>query len=118
MGVADGGYAHDRNTDRRDDKADHGGYDIPSGQLTEVNGEDQIAGAEEHAEQRSGHQNLLLESKVFFHFFCLLLFDDILTFPLHSEKSMFIIGVLENVIDMKWSAAYGQQETGNSHDGD
>ena len=61
------------------------------------------AGAEEHAEQRSGHQDFLLECKMFFHFFCLLLFDDILTFPLHSEKSMFIIGVLENVIDMKWS---------------
>jgi len=68
VGVADGGYAHDRNTDSRDDKADHGGKDVPSGQLTEMNGENQIAGAEEHAEQRSGHQNLLLECKMFLHF--------------------------------------------------
>ena len=68
MGVADGGYAHDRNTDRRDDKADHGGKDVSSGQLTQVNGENQVAGTEEHAEQRSGHQDFLLESKMFLHF--------------------------------------------------
>ncbi len=65
MRCADGCYAENRNADGGDDKTNHGGQDVSSGQLSEVNGENQVACAKEHAKQGSGHQNLLPDSQFF-----------------------------------------------------
>ena len=64
---SDGGYAEDGDAHRGDDKADGGGYCIAAGHLAQVNGEDQVSGAEEHAKQRSGHKNSLLDRQSFGH---------------------------------------------------
>ena len=62
MRHADSGNAENRNADGGYDKANHGGNYIAARHLTEVDGEYQISCAEEHAEQRSGYENLLLQS--------------------------------------------------------
>ena len=66
MRDADGGHAEDGDADGSDDKADDGGDDVPARQLAEMDGEDQVAGAEEHTEQRPGHQNFLPHGQFFF----------------------------------------------------
>ena len=66
MRDADGGHAEDGDADSSDDKADDGGDDVPARQLAEMDGEDQVSGAEEHTEQRPGHQNFLPHGQ-FFH---------------------------------------------------
>lgn len=53
MRCADGCYAENRNADGGDDKTNHGGQDVSSGQLAKVNGENQVACAKEHTEQGS-----------------------------------------------------------------
>ena len=50
MGVADGRDTENWNADGGHDKTDHGRDHVPSGQLTEMHREDQIARAEEHTE--------------------------------------------------------------------
>ena len=67
MSDGDGGYAKDGDANRGDDKADGGGYCIAAGHLAQVNGEDQVSGAKEHAEQRSGHKQSLLDRQPFSH---------------------------------------------------
>ena len=63
---ADGGDAEDGNANSRDDEADDRGDDIAAGHLAEVYGEDEVAGAEKHAEQCPGHKDSLLRGQ-FFH---------------------------------------------------
>ena len=63
MGNADGGDAEDGDANGGDDKADDRGPDITAGHLAEVDREDQVAGAEKHAEQRAGDKQLLLEGQ-------------------------------------------------------
>ena len=62
----DGGHAEDGDTDGGDNEADDRRDDIAAGHLSEMYGEDEVAGAEEHAEQCPGHKNLLLRGQ-FFH---------------------------------------------------
>ena len=56
VGNADGGHTQNGDAHGGDDEADHGACDIAACQLAQVNREDQVACAEEHAEQGAGHQ--------------------------------------------------------------
>ena len=53
--------------DTLNDKAQHGGQDVLSGQLTQMDGKNQVSRSEEHAKQRAGDQQALAESQTFFH---------------------------------------------------
>jgi len=61
VGDADGGYAENRDAHRRNDKADGGRSYMAARHLPQVYGEDQVASAEEHAEQGPGHKQPLLD---------------------------------------------------------
>ena len=67
MRVADRRHAKDRDTDRRNDKADRRHQHIASGQLTQVHREDQVSGAKKHTEQRCRDQYFLLYIQSFLH---------------------------------------------------
>ena len=67
MGIADGSHAQDGDAYCGDDEAQHGRNQIPPCDLSQMHREDQIARAEEHAEQRSGHQELLFQCQSLFH---------------------------------------------------
>lgn len=68
MCYTDSGDSEDRNADGGYDEAYHCGNNIAARHLTEVDWEYEISGAEEHAEQRSGDEKLLLQSQFFiFH---------------------------------------------------
>ena len=65
------GNAEDRNADGGDDKADDGRNHIAARHLTEVDGENKVAGAKEHTEQGRCHQNALSARQFFCcHFVC------------------------------------------------
>ena len=93
MGIADGCHAQNRDAHGSDDETDHGGNRITSGKLTQMHREDQVACAEEHSEQRSGHQNPLPHVEPFLHDTSLLLMTLILPLYLKSEKRLFIISI-------------------------
>ena len=65
MRDADGGDAEDGDTDGGDDKADDRGQDVAACHLTEMDGENEVARAEEHSEQRARHEDLLAEVEFF-----------------------------------------------------
>ena len=67
VGVADGRNAQNGNTYCGDDKANHGGQDIPTGQLTQMYRENQISRTEKHTEQCGGNQNPLFQIKPLSH---------------------------------------------------
>ena len=96
MRCADGCYAENRNADGGDDKTNHGGQDVSSGQLSEVNGENQVACAKEHAKQGSGHQNFLPEGQFFSSHGIINSFVLKILHPaLEKEKRSVIIGILQ-----------------------
>ena len=94
MRIADGRDAQNRNADRRDDESDHGRNRIAAGKLTQMDRENQVSRAKEHAEQRCRHQYPLPDAQSFLHGVSLLCFFPlILPWRLQSEKRLFIIRV-------------------------